>query len=204
LPKHSQSLASVEQEAMDRRVDLQISRAELEALALSYGLTRKTHFINVLDASGISKTQKDTGAPGSDGGGFQVVLQVPLFDFGRANVIEAEQRYLEAVNRLGELAINVRSEAREAYAAYKATLEIAVRYQNEVLPLRQSISDETELQYNAMQIDAFAVLTEARAKAATYVASIEAKRNFWLAYTDLSVAVLGGESIGQQAAAAGD
>jgi hypothetical protein len=29
------------------------------------------------------------------------------------------------------------------------------------------------------------------------VASIEAKRNFWLAYTGLSVAVLGGDSLSQ-------
>ena len=44
---------------MDRRVDLQIARIEVELLGKSYGLTRATHFINVLDASGISKTQKD-------------------------------------------------------------------------------------------------------------------------------------------------
>jgi len=43
-----------------------------------------------------------------------------------------------------------------------------------------------------MQVDAFALLTEARAKATAQVASIEAKRNFWLASTDLSVAILGG------------
>ena len=61
-----------------------------------------------------------------------------------------------------------------------------------MLPLRDTISAETELQFNAMQVDAFALLEAARAKAEAQVASIEAKRNFWLASTDLSVAVLGG------------
>ena len=61
-----------------------------------------------------------------------------------------------------------------------------------MLPLRDTISAETELQFNAMQIDAFALLEAARAKADAQVASIEARRNFWLASTDLSVAVLGG------------
>jgi outer membrane protein TolC len=42
------SLHTVEQEAMDRRVDLAIGRLEVEALARAYGLTRKTRFINVL------------------------------------------------------------------------------------------------------------------------------------------------------------
>ena len=36
---------------MDRRVDLAVGRLEAEALARSFGLTRSTRFINVLDAA---------------------------------------------------------------------------------------------------------------------------------------------------------
>jgi outer membrane protein TolC len=43
----TRSLASVEQEAMDKRVDLEIARLEVEALARSYGLTRSTRLVNV-------------------------------------------------------------------------------------------------------------------------------------------------------------
>ncbi|HZJ11142.1 MAG TPA: TolC family protein [Methyloceanibacter sp.] len=200
MPRKSRSLASVEQEAMDRRVDLIIARLEVEVLARSYGLTRKTRLINVLDAGGISKTQQDKGEARADGGGFDITFEVPLYDFGRARVREAEQRYLEAVNTLGEMAVNARSEAREAYGAYASTYAIAAQYQGEVLPLRDTIAAETELQYNAMQVDAFVLLEAARAKSAAKVASIEAKRNFWLAYTDLSVAVLGGGDIQEGAA----
>ena len=49
-----------------------------------------------------------------------------------------------------------------AYQAYRATYDIARHYRNEVLPLRKIISDETLLRYNAMQIDVFALLAEAR------------------------------------------
>ena len=199
LPGKSRSLASVEQEAMDRRVDLAVARLEVEALARSYGLTDKTRLINVLNASGISKTQKDKGGPSADGGGFDIAFEVPLYDFGRARVREAEQRYSEALNQLAEMAVNARSEAREAYGAYAATRAIAAQYERDVLPVRQTISDQTELQYNAMQVDAFALLEAARANAAAKVASIEAKRNFWLASTDLSAAVLGGGSLSQEA-----
>jgi outer membrane protein TolC len=93
------------------------------------------------------------------------------------------------------MAVNARSEAREAYGTYASARVIAMQYEQNVLPLRQTISEETELQYNAMQVDAFALLEAARENAASKVASIEAKRNFWLAYTDLSVAVLGGGSL---------
>jgi outer membrane protein TolC len=195
IPGKSRSLASVEQAAMDSRVDLEIARLEVEALARSYGLTRSTRLINVLDAAGISKTQKDKGEPSADGGGFDIAFEIPIYDFGKARVREAEQRYFEALNRLRAMAVNARSEAREAYGTYASARIIAAQYEREVLPLRQTISEETELQYNAMQVDAFALLEAARENAASKVASIEAKRNFWLTYTDLSVAILGGGNL---------
>jgi outer membrane protein TolC len=52
-----------------------------------------------------------------------------------------------------------------------------------------------------MQVDAFALLEAARAKAQAKVASIEAKRNFWLASADLSAAVLGGGDLSREAGA---
>ena len=198
LPGSTRSLRTIEQEALDARVDVQMARLEMEAMAKFYGLTRKTHFLNVLDASGISKTQKNQGEKRAEGGGYELVLEVPLFDFGRANVREAEQRYLEAANHLGQLGVNAMSEAREAYGAYRATYSISKKYESEVLPLHQTISAETELQYNAMQVDAFALLEAARARSRATVAGIEAKRNFWLASTDLSVAMLGGGTLASE------
>ena len=101
LPTKRQGLGAVEQAALDSRVDLQIALLETEALARSFGLTRKTRFINMLEAGGISKTQKDAGERKASGDGFDIAFEVPLYDFGRARVREAEQRYLEAVNTLG-------------------------------------------------------------------------------------------------------
>jgi outer membrane protein TolC len=201
LPRSPRGLAAVEQQAMDRRVDLAVARLEVEALARSFGLTRKTRLVNVFDAAGISKTQREEGEGSADGGGFNIAFEVPLYDFGKARVREAEQRYSEALNKLGQKAINARSEAREAFGAYRASYKIAAQYETEVLPLRDTISAETELQFNAMQVDAFVLLEAARAKAESNVASIEAKRNFWLASADLGAAVLGGGNLGQDAGA---
>lgn len=200
MPGKAWSLAAVERAAMGRRVDLAVARLEIEALARSYGLTRATRFVNVLDLGGISKTQKDKGEPKADGGGFTIAFEVPLYDFGRARVREAEQRYLEAVNSLGALAVDARSQAREAYGAYSSARAIVAKYEGEVLPLRQTISAEVELQYNANQVDAFALLEAARAKATAQVASIEAKRNFWLAAADLSAVVLSGGGWSEESA----
>ena len=105
---------------------------------------------------------------------------------------EAEATYAQAVNRLSAKAVNVASEAREAHAQYRAAADVARRYQRDVLPLRKTITDETLLRYNAMQIDVFALLVESRERIAATIAAIEAQRDFWLADTNLKSAVLGG------------
>ena len=192
LPRRPRTLISVETEAVRRRVDLQVARIEVDALARSYGLTNATRFINLLEVSGVSRRQHETSGASGTGGGIEVDFQIPIFDFGEVRFRQAGETYMKAVNRLTEKAINVRSEAREAYRAYRSSYDIADHYRKEVLPLRKIISDETMLRYGAMQIDVFSLLTEARQRIAANIAAIEAQRDFWLASTDLEAAVVGG------------
>ena len=194
LPARPRALPSVETEAVRRRVDLQIARIEAEMLAKSYGLTQATRFINLLEVAGQSKNVHRADGEIERQRGVEVEFQIPLFDFGETRVREAEQTYMAAVNRLVEKAVNARSEARGAYRKYRATYDIAAHYRREVLPLRKIISDETLLRYNAMQIDVFALLAEARQRIGANIAAIEAQRDFWLANTELFAAIVGGGS----------
>lgn len=197
LPRKAQTLPDIEAAAVTRRVDLQIARIELQALAKTYDLSQASRFVNLLDLSGIRKTQKERGTGENlDTRGYEVEFQIPIFDLGEARVRMAAETYMQAFNRLTEKAINVRSEAREAYRSYRSTYDIARHYRSEVLPLRKIISDETLLRYNAMQIDVFALLTEARQRIAATNQAIEAQRDFWLASVDLGVAVVGGGGAG--------
>jgi outer membrane protein TolC len=146
----------------------------------------------MLDVAGIDrKTTDPQGAPFRERG-FDVQFQIPIFDGGEVRVREATETYNEAFNRLTEKAVNVRSEARDAFRVYRSTYDIAAYYQGEVLPLRKIISDEMQLRFSSMQVDVFALLTEARQRIASLRAAIEAKRDFWLAQSDLSTAVNGG------------
>ena len=192
LPTRPASLSSIEIDAVSRRVDLQAARIELEALAKSYGLTQATRFLSMLEVAGISKKTRDPEVGTIRERGIDVQLQIPIFDFGEVRVRQAEAAYMQAVNRLTEKAVNVRSEARDAYRTYRASYDIASHYQREVLPLRKIISDESQLRFSAMQIDVFALLQEARQRIAALRAAIEAKRAFWLAKAELIVAVNGG------------
>jgi outer membrane protein TolC len=201
-PRRPRELPAIEVEAIRRRVDLQIARLELDALAKIHGLTNATRFINLLEVSGISRTQSDAGGTSGTGGGAEVTFQIPVFDLGEARVRAATETYMQAVNRLTEKAVNVRSQAREAYRAYRARYDITTHLTNEVLPLRKIISDETMLRYGAMQIDVFSLLAEARQRIAANIAAIEAQREFWLASINLEAAIVGGRAVGSDGEAA--
>lgn len=195
LPKRTLALSVIEQDTINQRVDLQIARSELDSLAKSYGLTKATRFINALEAGPADKIT-DAKATGehAHSRGFTLTLEVPIFDFGEARAREAEQSYMLAVNRLAQKAVEARSQAREAYRSYRLSYDIAARYQRDVLPLRKIISDEMMLRYGAMQVDVFALLTEAKQRITANVAAVEAQRDFWLAGTELLAAISGSGS----------
>ena len=71
---------------MRRRIDIQIARIELDALAKSYGLTQATRFVNLLEVVAIARDTKEraTGETTRDRG-FEVEFQIPLFDFGEVS-----------------------------------------------------------------------------------------------------------------------
>lgn len=194
LPRQPRALPGIEVDAVTHRIDLQIARIELDTLAKSLDLTQATRFVTLLDVAGIDrKTRDPEGAPFRERG-FDIQFQIPIFDGGEVRVRQASETYNQAFNRLTEKAINVRSEARDAYRVYRSTYDIAAHYQREVLPLRKIITEEMQLRFSSMQIDVFALLTEARQRIASQRAAIDAKRDFWLAQSELLTAVNGGGS----------
>src|SRR5262252_9929633 len=126
VPLRVQTWAGIEVDAVARRVDLQIARIELDLLAKSYGLTQATRFINILDGGYADKLEKRPDERFLMRG-FDVRLQIPIFDFGEVRVRQAEATYMQSVNRLLEMAVNARSEARDAYRVYRSTYDIAGR-----------------------------------------------------------------------------
>lgn len=188
VPKEIPETADLEATAIDKRLDIRIARLEVEGLARSYGLTQATRFINVLEGSYLNTTA--TGEPKKTG--YEIELSVPIFDFGTTRAAEAENIYLQAVNRLTELAVNARSEVREQYELHRINHELATHYLATIVPMRKSISDENLLRYNGMLISVFELLADAREQIAAVVAAIEAQRDFWISDADLQSTLTGG------------
>ena len=191
LPRTVERVDNVEAEAVTRRIDLTIARQDLVIAARSMKLTEATRFISLLELSGIGMFERGADER-KNSGGFELEIEIPIFDGGEVKLRRERETYMRALNRLSAKAVAARSEARGAYRTYLATHEIAAHYQNRVLPLRRVISQETLLRYNGMLVDVFDLLTEARERVASNVATIEARRAFLLAEIDLRAAVIGG------------
>jgi outer membrane protein TolC len=100
-------------------------------LPASPDAAQATRFINILEAGYADKLEKDREGNRAIKRGFEVDFQIPIFDFGEVRVRQAEAVYMQAVNRLLELAVNVRSQARDAYRVYRSAYDIAGHYQHE-------------------------------------------------------------------------
>jgi outer membrane protein TolC len=204
LPKAPNEVANIEAQAMSQRLDIQMARKDAEATASSLGLTRATGFINVFDAGYANKSQ--TGQPRENG--YQISLELPIFDWGSARIARAEATYMQAVYRTADTAVRARSEVRESYSAYRTTYDIARHYRDEVVPLRKRISDEVLLRYNGMLASVFELLNDARDQVGSVNTAIEAQRDFWIAETALQAAINGsgngGGSTQMRGAASGE
>jgi len=187
LPAAPAEAKDAEQTAMDKRLDVLMARRSTESMARSLGLTKTTRFVNVLQAG--YQNQSTTGEARSNG--YEIELELPLFDFGSARVARAEASYMQAVHRTAQVAINARSEVREAYSAYRTAYELARHYRDEVVPLRKRISEENLLRYNGMLASVFDLLADSREQIGSVTAAVESLRDYWVAETQLQTALAG-------------
>ncbi|QGJ79334.1 TolC family protein [Sinorhizobium meliloti] len=195
LPKGMMKRDLIEAEALQRRVDLQMAKLDLEATAKSYKLTEATRYVTDLELLTGFETERELeegDIKRETTGQAELEFVIPIFDSGRARMRKAELAYMRAANLLAEKAVNVRSEARSAYQAYRANYDIARHYRNSVVPLRTKIEEESLLTYNAMITNTFELLADSREKVNANLLAVNAKRDFWLAEANLAPAVYGG------------
>lgn len=187
LPATPPALPDVEQQALDQRLDLQMQRQAAAALADNLGLTRSTRLINVLELGLIHSDSNEQATQR----GFELSFELPLFDWGQARVARAESIYMQTVQHTAAMAIDARSQVRETYAAYRSQYDIARHYRDEVVPLQKHISEENMLRYNGMLIGVFELLADARTQIGSVNDAIVAQRDFWLAQSDMQMALIG-------------
>jgi outer membrane protein TolC len=185
LPVSPAQLKDIERIAIEQRLDVQAAKLDAQATAANLGLTKTTRFVNVLDLGYVNETT--TNAPTARG--YELTLELPLFDWGGARVARAEGVYMQAVQRVAQTAVTARSEARESYLDYRTAYDLAAHYRDRIIPLRKRISKEVLLRYNGMLMSTQELLADSREQAGAVSGYIEALKEFWTAHAQLEAAL---------------
>jgi outer membrane protein TolC len=187
LPDEPADQPDIERTAMAQRLDVQGAKLAAEQTAKNLNLTKTTRFVNLLELGLSRKTFNE----GPSERGWEIAIELPIFDWGDARIAQGEALYMQALHHAAETAVNARSEVREAYGGYRGAYEIARQYREQIVPLRQQIAEQNLLRYNGMLIGVFELLADARVQIASVNSSIEALRDFWIAKADLEMAMVG-------------
>jgi outer membrane protein TolC len=187
LPAELESEERLRTIGLSQRLDLQAAQTSLQRSADFLGLTRASRFITFAELGGLRETSNE----GSRKTGYEIGIELPIFDSGQARLARAEALYMQALSRVRENVINADSEIMQAADSYRSAHELARHQRDEVLPLRKRIADESLLRYNGMLIGVFELLAETRVQIASVAQSIDLLRDFWLAETDLQQALTG-------------
>lgn len=187
LPDQEVSLAHLESLAIRHRLDIDAARKQVMLLWNALELARSTRFFGRVDV-GVHE-HRDADGPRLFGP--TLSLELPIFDQRQALIARLEAQHRQGERRLMELSVNTRSEVRAARARLLALRLVADRYRRVVLPLREKVVEQSQLQYNAMQIGLFQLLSAKREQVDAYQGYIEAVRDYWMARADLEQLVGG-------------
>ena len=181
-------LAGLESLAVSQRVDLAAARQATEAVYQGLGLTGLYGVISDAELGPEGERDVDSGIWSA---GPLFSIPIPIFDQGQATRASALARLRQSEERFAALAVEIRSQVRSAHVRLQAAGALVDHYRRVVLPLRSRIVEQTQRQYNAMQVGVFQLLQAKQAQIDAGRAYLEVLKDYWLAKADLEGAVGG-------------
>ncbi|MGE0071842.1 MAG: TolC family protein [Thiomonas sp.] len=169
--------AAALQSALDQRLDVQLAQAEVETAAQAAGLTRATSAVEPIELGYTRNTYSDA-APQQ---GPRLALTLPLFDLGDARRSAAADALLAARSRAIATARTAASQLRQAQARREQALQTWQTARAQLLPLAQTVLDQSQLRYNGMLIGTFELVAAAQTQVQAVRAALAAQRDAWLA-----------------------
>lgn len=175
IPAEEIDLTDFEKSAVTQSLELAVSREQAEAMARRRGLTNLQAVLPELE-TGVSSEREEDGAWFV---GPVLSLEIPIFDQGQARRAKARAEVQRALESHAALAVQIRSRARASANRLLQARSRALFLRDEVLPLRKEILDQTQLQFNAMQIGVFQLLQVKRDQIEAGRQYIETLHDYW-------------------------
>lgn len=181
VPKEDMALEGLEKEAIERSLDLGAAKRDREVSARGLGFSRAQSILSEANLGATGERDSDS----TWGAGPAFSLPVPIFNLGQAAYLQSQTLLLQSEQRYAALAVEIRSRVRAARNAVLAARNRAEHYRKVVLPLRQRIVEETQEQYNAMQVGGFELLFAKQQEIDAGNRYVEAERDYWIARAEL-------------------
>lgn len=168
-------LANIETQVIEKSLDLEIARQRIMTAGKMLGIRENTALVPFLSAGAEAEYEAGDWRVGPT-----LSLPIPLFDQGRAHIARSHSELRIQQENYKGLAVEIRSIAREARENIEAAQQISKHYENVILPLRERITGEAQLQYNAMQIGLFELLRARERQIEAGERYIDSLQNYWI------------------------
>lgn len=187
LPGNEVPVSRLEWRAIEQRLDLAAARQQLIAEARARGIApAEAIFARAEIGSHYEHEIEPRHSTGPS-----ISVPIPIFNQGQPASARANARVRQAEQRYLALAADIRSDVRAARDKMLLARREVEYFKSIALPMRTRVTEESQLQYNAMQISPFQLLQAKQEEVKTGADSIEALRNYWMARAELEKAVGG-------------
>lgn len=180
-------LADVERRALARSLDLRAWQSRYAAAAGRADLASWAWFPDI--RGGVVAVRE--GDVEGWGFGPQVGVEIPLFYQGQGESAAADSLMAAARARVRIVGASIRTSARTGSARLRNARDQAIFYRQTLLPLRQRLVEETQLQFNAMNIGIFQLLTVKRDHIEAGRGYVESLRDYWIVRAEMEQLLAG-------------
>lgn len=186
VPKQPLNVQHLEKRAIANSLDLAAAKQQIIAYGRRLGVTKATALVPSLDAGPMAERQNNEWTVGP-----AFTLPIPLFDQGQARVAKAKAQLRRLQQRYLALAVNIRSRARAARQQLRTARQRARYYLRVYLPLQQRILNQTQLQFNAMQVGIFRLLFAREQEINAGQSYVQSLLDYWTSRAQLRQILLG-------------
>jgi cobalt-zinc-cadmium efflux system outer membrane protein len=185
-PREPLDSERLESRAIERSLDLAAAERLIAAATENVALDRTSRLFPELIIGGKGERDGSEWEPGPT-----FTLPLPFFDHGQARMARAQAELRQARELRSALAVRIRAVARSTRDRLAGHRDRALHYRDVLLPVRDRILQETQLQYNAMQVGPLELLRAKEQQIETAVRYIDALWAYWDAHADLAIILAG-------------
>jgi outer membrane protein, heavy metal efflux system len=184
LPMASKALpleaADLEQRAIRANLGLGAARKEIRGAAGILGFTSATALFPFLEPGVDSEREEGEWEVGPS-----LAFPLPIFSQGQAQLAAAQSQLRQAQQTYWAQAVEIRAGVRAARETALSARSRARYIKDVLLPAYTRVVDNTQLQYNAMQVGAFQLLGAKQLQINAGLRYIETLLEYWMARTAL-------------------